>query len=161
MEIGLFSQSAGYFEATAPDGAELISSEDGVLKFRLLDEAEHTVATLSDAVIVPLKPDGPHEWKDGEWVAITIPEPTPDEKRAAMPNLTARQLRLGLLSLGKLDAVPAAISALPSPDREQAEIEWQYASEFRRLHPLIVQLIPILGLTDDQVDAVWLQFAQV
>lgn len=85
--------------------------------------------------------------------------PTPEEKREAMPYLTARQLRLGLLSLGKLADVPTAISALPSPEREQAEIEWQYASEFRRLHPLIVQLIPILGLTDEQIDPVWMEYS--
>lgn len=92
---------------------------------------------------------------------VPPPEPSPEEKREAMPYLTARQLRLGLLSLGKLSDVPTAISALPSPEKEQAEIEWQYASEFRRLHPLIVQLIPILGLTDEQVDAVWEQFSTV
>jgi hypothetical protein len=47
------------------------------------------------------------------------------------------------------------IAALPEPERSQAQIEWDYASEFRRLHPLIVKLIPILGLTDEQVDPVW------
>ncbi len=92
---------------------------------------------------------------------VDPPELTPEEKRAAMPNLTARQLRLGLLHLGKLAGVPSAIAALSEPEKSQAEIEWNYASEFRRLHPLIVRLIPILGLTDEQVDPVWLEFAQV
>lgn len=90
-----------------------------------------------------------------------LPELTPEEKRDAMPNLTARQLRLGLLHLGKLNEVPSAISALAEPEKSQAEIEWQFASEFRRLHPLIVQLLPILGLTDEDVDQAWLEFAQV
>ncbi|MCR5939344.1 hypothetical protein FG152_00660 [Ochrobactrum sp. XJ1] len=89
------------------------------------------------------------------------PELTPEEKRAAMPNLTARQLRLGLLHLGKLGGVPEAIAALPEPEKSQAEIEWQFASEFRRLHPLIVQLRPILGLADEDVDQAWLEFSQV
>lgn len=80
---------------------------------------------------------------------------SPEEKRERMPRLTARQLRLGLLQLGKLAEVPVAIAALPEPERSQAQIEWDYASEFRRLHPLIVKLIPILGLTDEQVDPVW------
>ncbi|PRD42329.1 hypothetical protein C5748_16155 [Phyllobacterium phragmitis] len=86
---------------------------------------------------------------------------TPEEARAVMPNLTARQLRLGLLSLGKLEGVSVAIELLPEPDRSQAQIEWQYATEFRRLHPLIVQLIPGLELTDEQVDTVWTEFAEV
>lgn len=100
--------------------------------------------------------------KAGDFGAIKafIP-PSSEAARENMPRLTARQLRLGLLHLGKLAGVPVAISALPSPDKEQAEIEWQFASEFRRTHPLIVQLIPILGLTDEQVDPVWEQFSTV
>jgi len=93
-------------------------------------------------------------------VADFIP-PSLDEIRNSMRNLTARQLRLGLLSLGKLEAVPAAIAELPQPEKSQAEIEWNFATEFRRLHPLITQLVPILGLTDEQVDAVWEEFATV
>ena len=103
------------------------------------------------------------EWEaEGNLITpYTEPMLTPEEKRERMPNLTARQLRLGLLHLGKLSDVPVAIAALPEPERSQAQIEWDYASEFRRLHPLIVRLIPILGLTDEQVDPVWEQFATV
>ena len=102
---------------------------------------------------------GARKWQDGEVVEYTPPEPSPEEKRAAMPNLTARQLRLGLLQLGKLAGVSIAIAALPEPEKSQAQIEWDFASEFCRLHPLIVQLIPILGLTDDQVDPVWMEYS--
>lgn len=90
------------------------------------------------------------------WNGSAIVEPP-----VSFPNLTARQLRLGLLSFGKLDAVPTAIAALPEPEKSQADIEWQFASEFKRDHPLILQLIPILGLTDEQVDAVWIEFSTV
>ncbi|MGN6451215.1 MAG: hypothetical protein ACTHLK_22010 [Brucella intermedia] len=103
------------------------------------------------------------EWEaDGNIISPYVePTLTPEEKRERMPNLSARQLRLGLLHLGKLAGVPVAIAALPEPEKSQAQIEWDYASEFRRLHPLIVKLIPILGLTDEQVDPVWEQFATV
>ena len=103
------------------------------------------------------KADGKYELV--QYTPPPPPELTPEEKRAAMPNLTARQLRLGLLQLGKLAGVPIAIAALPEPDKSQAQIEWDYASEFRRLHPLIMQLIPILGLTDEQVDPVWMEYS--
>lgn len=93
-------------------------------------------------------------------IAEFIP-PTIEEIRQGMPALSARQLRLGLLSLGKLTAVPTAIAALPEPAKSEAEIEWEFASEFHRMHPLIVQLIPILGLTDEQVDEVWMEYATV
>ncbi|MEN5298365.1 hypothetical protein ABE530_08420 [Brucella sp. TWI559] len=78
-----------------------------------------------------------------------------------LPNLSARQLRLGLLSLSKLAAVDTAINQLPEPAKSEAKIEWEFASTFRRDHPLIIQLIPILGLNDGQVDAVWMEYSTV
>lgn len=138
--------------------AELVILPDGVSP----EVAYHTDIAET---LVPCENNGVEQgWSyDNESFAppAAPPELTPEEKRAAMPNLTARQLRLGLLRLGKLAGVPAAIAALSEPEKSQAEIEWDYASEFRRLHPLIVQLIPILGLTDEQVDPVWLEFSQV
>lgn len=97
------------------------------------------------------------QWEAEGNVITPYAEPslTPEEKRERMPRLTARQLRLGLLHLGKLSEVPVAIAALSEPERSQVQIEWDFASEFSRLHPLIVKLIPILRLTDDQVDTVW------
>ena len=86
--------------------------------------------------------------------------PTIEELRSRFPNLSARQLRLGLRSLGKLAEVPAAIAQLPEPAKSEAEIEWEFASEFRRLHPLIIQLIGVLGMDEFQVDAVWQEYAQ-
>ncbi len=115
-------------------------------------------------------PDSPTEYGQEIWEKGTTGEygairaftpPTLEEQRAAMPNLTARQLRLGLLHLNKLGDVPLAISALPEPDKSQAQIEWDFAMEFSRVHPLIVRLIPILSLDDEEVDRVWQQFATV
>ncbi|SCD24315.1 hypothetical protein [Brucella inopinata] len=121
-----------------------------------------------ETMIVPDNMENRHRVMLAEWEAngntitpYAEPVLTPEEKRAAMPNLTARQIRLGLLNLGKLAGVQAAINALPEPAKSEATIEWDFASEFRRLHPLIVQLIPLLGLTDEQVDTVWEQFSTV
>lgn len=87
-----------------------------------------------------------------EWIA---PEPEPTEPAPLAP-LTARQLRLGLLKIGIKPAdVAAAIVALPADQRDQAEIEWDYASEYRRDHPLIATLGDSFGLSADQIDAAW------
>lgn len=97
------------------------------------------------------------------WNGSEIVDPldlmTADEKRALMPNLSARQIRLGLNSLGKLAMVDAAIAAMPSPQKEDAQIEWEYGTEFRRLHTLITMIIPLLGLTPEEVDVAWMEFA--
>jgi hypothetical protein len=71
--------------------------------------------------------------------------------------LTARQLRLGLLKIGIKPAdVAAAIAGLPADQRDAAAIEWDYASEYRRDHPLIATLGEYFGLSTNQIDAAWL-----
>lgn len=84
--------------------------------------------------------------------------PPPEQQRAAMPDLTARQLRLGLLNAGLTPSqVTSTIEALPAGvEKETAKVEWEYATTFRRLHPLIATVGAGLGLTDDQIDAMWL-----
>lgn len=92
---------------------------------------------------------------------VPPPPPTEEELRAMLPDLTARQFRLGLLQLGKINAVAAAIELLPEPGRSTARIEWEYATTFSRTNPLVQALIPLVGLTDEAVDALWPQMAQV
>ena len=72
--------------------------------------------------------------------------------REAPAIVTMRQARLALFSAGLLGSVDAAIQALPSPDREAAEIEWEYATEVARDSALVSGLLPALGLSTGQVD---------
>ena len=86
------------------------------------------------------------------------PEPlTPEELRAKMPPLTARQFRLGLVAGGKSPAqVDTAIAAMPEgADKETAKIEWEYATTFKRTHPLITTLGAALSLTPENIDTLW------
>jgi len=75
--------------------------------------------------------------------------------------LTARQLRLGLVLHGiSLPSVEAAIDAIEDEtDREVARIEWEYATTFERSHPLVNQIGAALGLTPEQIDAMWTEAA--
>jgi len=78
------------------------------------------------------------------------------------PTLTARQLRLGLISAGiTLVSVEAAIAAIPDDnERAVASVEWQYASQYRRDHPLIAQIGMALGLQPEVIDNLWAAAAQ-
>ena len=80
------------------------------------------------------------------------PEPLPQP-------LTARHLRLGLIANGfGLGQVEAAIAAIEDPQqRAVAQVEWEYASQFERMHPLIAQVGSALGLMQEQIDAMWQQ----
>ncbi|MFC5584426.1 hypothetical protein ACFPOD_04830 [Nitratireductor kimnyeongensis] len=103
------------------------------------------------------------DWEaEGNAIPQFVPvQPSLEEKRAAVPTLSARQFRLGLVDGGiDLADVETAIAAIPDPvERQRGQVEWEYATQFNRLHPLVVQLSSSLGLTPEQVDAMWEQAA--
>ncbi len=66
--------------------------------------------------------------------------------------VTMRQARLALLQIGKLSQVDAAIATLPSPQKEEAQIEWQYSNEVQRHNGFVSSLAPALGLTEPDID---------
>lgn len=83
-----------------------------------------------------------------------IPTPTPADYR-----LTRRQVRAAMV----LNAIPesAVLSAIDGiaddTERGLARVDWQEAPYYQRSHPLFAQLAPALGLTDAQLDAMWMQ----
>ena len=94
-------------------------------------------------------------------LASILPEGTVIEPYVAPPTpipttLTMRQARLVLLGAGLLNSVATAINALPSPQKEAAQIEWEYSNEVQRNNGFVSQLAPALGLTEAQLDALFL-----
>lgn len=105
--------------------------------------------------IAELQPDG--TWREVWTVTAAPPEAIQarlSAKRAGMV-VTMRQARLALLGAGKLAAVDAALASLPSPDKEAAQINWEYATEVQRVSPLVTALAPALGLDDAALDALF------
>lgn len=82
-----------------------------------------------------------------------LPPPAPP---AAPTSITPRQARLALLGAGLLDAVQAAFAQLPEPQRKAAQIEWEFALAIERNSPLVAQFAPMLGLTEEQIDALFI-----
>lgn len=68
-------------------------------------------------------------YANGEFLA---PQSEPEPPTPAPRSVTMRQARLALLGAGKLPAVAAAIDTLPSPKKEAAQIEWEYATTVDR-----------------------------
>ena len=83
---------------------------------------------------------------------FTEPVPPPPTIPSAV---TMRQARLALLGAGLLDDVDAAINAMPSPQKEAARIEWEYSQEVQRHNGFVSVLAPMLGLTDAQLDTLF------
>lgn len=90
-----------------------------------------------------------------EWVSSYVPpEPEPEP----VPHvLTARQAKRVLLAAGLLDDVDAAVS---QADRE-TQIDWEYATEMRRDWPTLIAMAAALGMTDAQLDELFIQGAKL
>lgn len=98
----------------------------------------------------------------GETIEQPIEPPTESElvaqlaAKRASTIVSMRQARLALLGAGLLASVDAAIDDIPDASaKAAAQIDWEYATEVRRISPLIASLGPVLKLTDEQIDALF------
>lgn len=87
-----------------------------------------------------------------DYIPEPVTPPTPEQIREGMSQLSARQLRLALLSI---DLHEADIDMLLVNDAA-GMVEWKYASYYRRLHPLVVQLGAAKGLNPVEIDSMWM-----
>jgi len=87
-------------------------------------------------------------YPEGSYNIIEAPvEPT------AVPRaISMRQARRALFSAGLLDSVEAAIQALPEPPKTEAIIEWEYSNEVQRYNGFVSQIAPLLSLTEQDLD---------
>lgn len=92
------------------------------------------------------------------WNGTTL-TPPPAPPTPIPQQVTMRQARLALLSAGLLSGVNDAIAALPSPQKEAALIEWEYSGEVQRHNGFVSLLAPSLGLTEAQIDALFIEAA--
>lgn len=92
---------------------------------------------------------------DGQFVKPEPPAPNIPE------SVTMRQCHIALPDAGLLDAVKSSIATMPGTDGERARIDWEYAQEVRRDWPLIDGLGSQLGMTDQQIDDLFVAAAAV
>lgn len=83
-------------------------------------------------------------------------EPSPWESPPVPESITPRKARLALLEIGLLDQVTVAVQALPEPDRSKVLLEWEYALEIRRDDPWVISLGAALGLTEKDLDKLFI-----
>lgn len=69
------------------------------------------------------------------------------------------QARLALLQAGLLDQVQAAVDAMPGAEGAAARIAWEYRSTVRRDSTLLAALASQVGLSDAQIDALFVTAA--
>lgn len=100
----------------------------------------------------PIEQDGASWYQ--RWAVVPMSsQEVIDYKKSVVPSgVTMRQARLALLSADKLAGVQAVIDSLPEPQKTKAQIEWDYSQEVQRLNGFVAVIGPALGLTEDQID---------
>ena len=87
-----------------------------------------------------------------------LPDYDPERERLSMfIPLTRRQFMRTLVLQGyDLDLIETQIKLIEDkPTRQLALIDWKESTEFRRLDDTPIMMSSLLGLTPEQVDALW------
>lgn len=96
--------------------------------------------------------DARQVWDGEQWGQI--PNSTPER-------VTMRQARQSMLATGILGQVDSIIAAMPGDEGESARIDWNHAQDVRRDWPLIGEIGPQIGLTEQQIDDLFLYAATI
>ena len=107
---------------------------------------------IAGAIGMTIAPDNALAVFDGSvWVEPTIVPHSVD----------MRQARLALFNNGHLNTVQAALEELAEPTRTASLIEWEFAKTVERDNALTQAMVAILGLTEAQTDALFIQAASL
>ncbi len=97
-------------------------------------------------------------WTRGWTVIDLTPEEVEAKRKASVPqSVSMRQARLALDAAGMLDTVDAALAQAS----RAWQIEWEFAAEVNRQWPTLLALQPALGMTDKQVDQLFITASQL
>jgi hypothetical protein len=135
-----------------------IIEEGRVVNTVVVDSLDDASMIFPDAVVLDasLTPGSVGDIYDEQTGTLTRPAAAP----VAVPEaVTMRQARLALLAAGKLETVQTTIAGLTGEVGDRARIEWEFSSEVRRRQPLVIDLMPALGLTEQQLDELFIQAA--
>lgn len=135
-------------------------------RYVLVDTASHAVINLVEYAEAPSNPPPGFEasviaiqhdtadvtwtWKDGALLPPPAPTAPPVTK---VLSVTPKQARIALAQAGILAQVNDMVRAAD----EVTQITWDYALTINRDDPLIVQMGTSLGLSSDDIDALFLK----
>jgi hypothetical protein len=117
------------------------------------------VIRIADNATIPLPANESEGWKYEAWLAEGN---TPEPYVAPVPGIpkivTRRQAKQALILNGLIGGVQPAIDAITDPtQRALMQSEWDDSQEFFRDRPQLIMLARALGLTDAQLDALFVQ----
>lgn len=122
--------------------------------FQAPPEQEGFHAVMGNAgwyLVDGLTPPAPAPW-------VPSPEQILEEKRSKMI-VSPFQGRMALIGANLMDQVEAIIANPDTP--KETKVAWEYATEWKRLSPMIEGLGGVLGLDGEQIDNLFEEAAQI
>lgn len=115
------------------------------------DQATHRIEQTAPAEVEGI-------WTRGWMVVALTPEEVEAKRKASVPqSVSIRQACQALEEAGLLDDIEAAIAAAP----RTVQIDWQRATSVDRSWPTLLAVQAQMGLTDEQIDALFIRAAQL
>ena len=100
------------------------------------------------------------KWNGSVWVDYRTPAQI--LKAQCPDSVTRKQLKLQLTLSGfNMSTIDTAINSLPEPNKSIALISWNDSSEFDRNNPLLQALASMLGLTDSELDQIFIDASKL
>lgn len=131
---------------------------------KIIIKAKRIIATASDAYTGPdefmqvpegFDPARLERYRTEQWVE----SPFEDSPPAVPVSITPRQGLTMLSRAGALAQVLQALDAMEGQGGEEARIDFERATEWRRDWPLLNNMAALLGLSSDQVDQMFVSAA--
>lgn len=92
------------------------------------------------------------KWDGEKFISPVVKEPIPQ-------SISMKSARLILLREGLLGDVQNYIDSMQGEYAQEAKISWEYSLAVSRNDPLVKQLIPTLGKTEEDIDKMFIDAA--
>lgn len=144
------------------DIVEISNAQHQELLLHLNSGGAIDINLTGEFVFIPAAPDAWHRWNEqtNSWETnAELQAAKLQHWRETVQEITPKQLRLVLLANGfTSSAVETAITSIDDEiTRETAMIEWQYGAGYQRTNANLVMIATqLLGLSEEEIDAMWL-----
>lgn len=98
------------------------------------------------------------KWNGAQWIEGALPEEIAEANRAKVPeSISQMKLRKQLILSGiSISSIDALIQSLPQPNRDLIYTMWEYAVVFDRANPELNAMAEMLGITQEQLDEIFI-----